>query len=221
MWAERETDAMMIRTQSRPLVRGIIDPDSALAFGLILASASVLVMGVAVNAVAAFWLAFTIFFYVVVYTLYLKPRTQQNIVIGGLAGALPPLIGWASVTNTAPLEAWSLCCIIFLWTPAHFWALALTLVEDYNRAKTPMLPCVVGEHKTYAAIVLYTLLTCVSAYGPYFLGFCGFGYMVGSSVLNSIFMTGAILLRLGKMRPLPFFSLSIFYLFFLFLSMVL
>jgi protoheme IX farnesyltransferase len=220
MWAERHTDSLMKRTQNRPLVRGLVDADSALAFGLILASASVLIMGVAINGVAAFWLAFTIFFYVVVYTLYLKPKTPQNIVIGGLAGALPPVIGWASVAHATPPEAWSLCLIIFLWTPAHFWALALTLVDDYRCAKTPMLPCVVGERKTLHGIFLYAFLTCLAAFLPYFLNFTSFFYFVMACLLNGIFISFSALVWLKKISPLAFFSASIFYLFFLFLSML-
>lgn len=220
MWAERGTDGLMKRTQNRPLVRGVMHADLALTFGLILAGTSVFVMGVAVNGAAAFWLAFTIFFYVVVYTLYLKPRTPQNIVIGGLAGALPPVIGWASVTNTVPLEAWSLCLIIFLWTPAHFWSLALTLVDDYRRSKTPMLPCVVGEQKTLRYIFLYAFLTCLAAFVPYFLKFTSFFYLITACILNVVFISFAALVWLKKIGPMAFFSVSIFYLFFLFLGML-
>ncbi len=220
MWAEQKTDSLMKRTQNRPLVRGVIHGDSALAFGLILSGASVLVMAVAVHFIAALLLAFTIFFYVVVYTFYLKPRTPQNIVIGGLAGALPPVIGWASVAHAAPLEAWSLCLIILLWTPPHFWSLAMLLIDDYNQARIPMLPCVRSQSKTLKNIVAYTLLTCLSAYGPYYLKVTSLFYVVCASILNILFLGGSFLLVLEKLRPLHFFTLSIFYLFFLFLAML-
>ena len=220
MWWEKDSDALMKRTANRPLPAGRVDPDTALAFGMIMACGSVLTMMVAVNLVAATLLAFTIFYYVVIYTALLKPRTAQNIVIGGAAGALPPVIGWASVTGTAPIEAWALFLIIFLWTPAHFWALSLHCSDDYKKAGIPMLPCVKGHDATKRQIFLYTFLTVVSSYLPYYFHIAHDLYLGVAAVLGIGFLGLSIAVCYWGKNPLNLFSYSIFYLFFLFLALV-
>ncbi len=220
MWWERDTDALMKRTASRSLPAGRVDPDSALALGVILSCGSVFIMLVAVNAVAAFWLAFSIFFYVIIYTVLLKPRTSQNIVIGGVAGALPPVIGWASVMNSTSLEAWSLFLIIFLWTPAHFWALSLQCVDDYKRAGIPMLPCLKGEQQTKLQIVLYTILTVLSSYLPYYLKMAGLLYFLTVTGLGVAFIILSLAVYFSKYSSLSLFSYSILYLFLIFLNLL-
>jgi protoheme IX farnesyltransferase len=221
MWWERDSDALMKRTANRPLPAGRVNPDTALAFGMIMAFASILIMVVAVNWLAAFLLAFTVFYYVVIYTVFLKFRTSQNIVIGGAAGALPPVIGWASVTSSAPIEAWALFLIIFLWTPAHFWALSLQCNDDYKIAKIPMLPCVKGPEATKKQIFLYTFLTVVASYLPYHLHIADTLYGAAAFILGVVFMTLSIRVCYFNKNPLTLFSYSIFYLFFLFMALVL
>lgn len=222
MWLERDLDQQMERTRLRPLPQGRIAPESALAFGMVCACGSVLVMGCALNPMAALLLAFTIFFYVVVYTMWLKPLTSQNIVIGGVAGALPPVIGWTAAAGTPSLEAWSLFLIIFLWTPPHSWALSLYGVEDYRRAGIPMLPVVVGPQKTKQLIIVYTLLLSFSTLLPVFQGLCSVWYGIFASFF-SIFLSlaGFRLYKSTEGREaLKFFGLSILYLFVIFLSML-
>lgn len=220
MWWEKDSDALMKRTANRPLPAGRVDPDTALAFGIIMASGSVLTMGIAVNLMAASLLAFTIFYYVLIYTAFLKPTTPQNIVIGGAAGALPPVIGWAAVTQSAPIEAWALFLIIFLWTPAHFWALCLHCSEDYKKASIPMLPCVKGDVATKRQIFLYTLLTVLASYLPYYFHIAGLIYLMIASALGIGFTGFSIAVCYFNKNPLSLFSYSIFYLFFLFLGLV-
>ncbi len=220
MWWEKDTDALMKRTANRALPAGRVDPDSALALGMILSCGSVLTMLVAVNAVAAFWLAFSIFFYVIVYTAILKPRTPQNIVIGGIAGALPPVVGWAAVMNSTSIEAWSLFLIIFLWTPAHFWALALNCIDDYNRASIPMLPCLKGEQETKSQILLYAILTVLSSYLPYYLGMGGSLYLFITTVLGGGFIVLSIAVYFSKYSSSSLFAYSILYLFLIFLILL-
>ncbi len=157
MWYDRDIDAIMKRTKKRPIPAGRIAPDDALAFGLFLAALSVMLMGLALNWMAAGILAFAIFFYAVVYTMWLKRSTPQNIVIGGAAGAFPPMIGWAAVTGDVSLQSLILFAIIFLWTPPHFWALALYKNEDYKRAGVPMMPVVAGALKTKWQMLLYAV----------------------------------------------------------------
>ncbi len=163
MWYDADIDAVMTRTARRPIPAGRVDGGEALAFGIIMAAFSVLVLGVAVNWLAAALLAFTIVFYAVIYTMWLKRWTAQNIVIGGLAGALPPLIGWASVTGSLALEPFILVLIIFFWTPPHFWALALYKKTDYTQAGIPMMPNVAGDRSTRRlAATSPTILPCSS-----------------------------------------------------------
>ena len=158
MWYDRDIDAVMTRTRARPIPGGRIEPGAALGLGIVLSVGATALMGLAVNWVAAGLLAFTIFFYVVIYTMWLKRRTAQNIVIGGAAGAFPPMIGWAAVTGGIDLTSIALFGIIFLWTPPHFWALALVRADDYEAAKVPMLPVVAGDRSTRRWIVAYSLL---------------------------------------------------------------
>ena len=171
MWYDADIDAMMTRTSGRPIPRGRIAPGEALAFGLVLAAFSVGVMGLLVNWLAAALLAFTIFFYVVVYTVWLKRWTPQNIVIGGAAGAFPPMIGWAAGTGGISLEALLLFLIIFFWTPPHFWALSLTRVDDYARARIPMLPVIAGAQETRRQILYYSTVLVPIGAAPWLFGY--------------------------------------------------
>ncbi len=176
MWYDRDIDAIMTRTRARPIPSGRIAPREALAFGLTLSAFAVFTLGVVANWLAAGLLAFTIFFYAVVYTMWLKRWTPQNIVIGGAAGAFPPMIGWAAATGAVSIESVALFSIIFFWTPPHFWALALFKSGDYGRAGVPMLPNVKGAARTRLEIFLYSLLLVPVCLSPYFLGFEGRAY---------------------------------------------
>jgi heme o synthase len=188
MWYDRDIDAVMRRTRSRPIPAGRIEPGAALGYGITLAVGSVIVMGLAVNHVAAGLLALSIGFYVFVYTMWLKRRTPQNIVIGGAAGAFPPVIGWAAVTGSVDLIPLLLFAIIFIWTPPHFWSLALFANDDYRRAKVPMLPVVAGGKETRRQIVLYTLVLVPLSLAPWFLGFSGPVYAVAAGALGLGFL---------------------------------
>ena len=192
MWYDADIDAKMRRTRSRPVPRGAILPGEALGFGAFLAVASVIALGLFVNLVAAALLAFTIFFYVVIYTMWLKRWTPQNIVIGGAAGALPPMIGWAAVTGTIDPGSISLFLIIFMWTPPHFWALALFREDDYAKAGVPMLPNVAGRDETRKQILLYTLVLLPLTFLPALLGVSGILYVTGVALLSAIFLYYAI-----------------------------
>jgi len=220
MWYDADVDALMTRTARRPVPMGRVLPGEALAFGLTLGSFAVVVLLLLVNWVAAALLAFTIFFYIVIYTIWLKRSTPQNIVIGGAAGAFPPMIGWAAVTGSLSLEPALLFLIIFFWTPPHFWALALYRTEDYARARIPMLPVVSGDASTRRQIMLYTLVLVPLGVAPWAFGYTGALYGVTALV------TGAIMVILGwqvlrESRPAErasrnLFAFSILYLFLLF-----
>jgi heme o synthase len=171
MWYDADIDAVMRRTADRPVPAGRVLPSEALGFGLFLSAASVLTLGMATNWFAGGLLAFTIFFYVVVYTMWLKRRTPQNIVIGGAAGAFPPMIGWAAVTGGFSIESLVMFMIIFIWTPPHFWALALVKSKDYGAAGVPMLPNVAGEDSTRRQIMIYTVAMALTGMAPALLGF--------------------------------------------------
>lgn len=188
MWYEADIDAKMQRTAARPIPRGRITEDEALSFGVVLAVGSVLTLGVLVNWVAGALLALTIAFYVGVYTMWLKRRTPQNIVIGGAAGAFPPMVGWAAVTGGVSIESIILFLIIFMWTPPHFWALALYRNRDYQRAGIPMLPVVAGDHETRKQILLYSVVMAATAASPIFVGLGGLAYAVVSTVLSAVFL---------------------------------
>jgi protoheme IX farnesyltransferase len=188
MWYDADIDAVMTRTASRPVPAGRIRPGEALSFGLVLSVLSVMTLGVLVNWLSATLLAFTIFFYAVVYTMWLKRWTPQNIVIGGAAGAIPPVIGWAAVTGTVSLESVVLFLIIFLWTPPHFWALALFKSEDYARAGIPMMPNVAGQASTRRQIFGYALILAPVGVLPWLLGFTTPAYGVFAVLLGAGFV---------------------------------
>jgi protoheme IX farnesyltransferase len=192
MWYDRDIDRIMRRTASRPLPAGRMLPGEALGFGCVLAVGSVAVMGIAVNWVAAELLALTIAFYVFVYTMWLKRRTPQNIVIGGAAGALPPLIGWAAVTGDVAWGAIALFAIIFFWTPPHFWALSLYKADEYAAAGIPMLPVVAGKRETKRQMLLYTLVLWPVTAAPWLLGIAGLLYAVGAGALSLMFTVAAV-----------------------------
>lgn len=177
MWYDADIDAKMRRTRGRPVPAGRVQGADALTLGVVLSLFSVMVMALAGGWLAAGLLAFTIVFYAVVYTMWLKRSTAQNIVIGGLAGALPPVIGWAAATGTAPLNAWLLCAIIFMWTPPHFWALSLYTSEDYEKAGVPMMPVVAGAASTRRQILIYSLLFVPVCLAPAFTGLGGAIYL--------------------------------------------
>ena len=220
MWYDRDIDAIMSRTANRPIPSGRVEPENALAFGVILAAASVVVMGLAVNWVASALLALTVAFYVFIYTMWLKRRTPQNIVIGGAAGAFPPMIGWAAVTGGVELPSILLFLLIFLWTPPHFWALALFRNGDYTRAGVPMMPVVAGPEATKRQMLFYTLVLLPVAAAPYVVGTGGLAYLIGSSVLGALFVLCAVrVLRADNDNHKPakqMFGFSILYLFLLF-----
>ena len=188
MWYDRDIDAIMLRTRKRPIPAGRIEPGAALGYGVTLAIGSVIVMGLAINLTAAAVLALSIGFYVFVYTMWLKRRTPQNIVIGGAAGAFPPVIGWAAVTGSVDLIPLVLFGIIFIWTPPHFWSLALWANDDYRRAGVPMLPVVAGAKATRRQIVLYTLALVPLTLVPWWLGFSGPIYGLTALVLGLGFL---------------------------------
>jgi protoheme IX farnesyltransferase len=191
MWYDRDIDAEMRRTRNRPVPAGRIAPDAALAYGVTLAVGSVVVMGLATNLVAAGLLAASIAFYVFVYTVWLKRRTPQNIVIGGAAGAFPPLIGWAAVTGSVATVPLLLFLIIFLWTPPHFWSLALWANADYARVGVPMLPVVAGARHTRRQIMVYTLLLLAASLLPWAVGFSGPIYAASALALGLGFVATA------------------------------
>ena len=220
MWYDADIDAVMTRTAKRPIPRGTISRAEALAFGLVLACSAVAVLALALNVRAAALLAFAIFFYVVVYTVWLKRHTPQNIVIGGAAGALPPVIGWAAATGDIGLEPLILFLVIFLWTPPHFWALALNRSDEYARAGVPMLPVVAGRAETTRQIVIYSVVLLPVSVLPWALGFAGAAYGAVAVVGGAIFVALALQLRRSReddrqaARRLFVFSIS--YLFVLF-----
>jgi heme o synthase len=219
MWYDADIDARMVRTAARPIPSGRVLPGEALAFGVTLAGFAVVVLGLLVNILAAVLLAATIAFYVLVYTMWLKRSTPQNIVIGGAAGALPPVIGWAAVTGDISLEPVVLFLIIFFWTPPHFWALSLYRAEDYARAGVPMLPVVAGEPETRRQILLYTLLLAPLGVAPWFLGYTGAIYGITAVVTGAIMIALAFRIRAekrGYVAAKQMFGFSILYLFLLF-----
>ena len=188
MWFDADIDAKMRRTRGRPVPAGRVQGADALALGIVLSMFSIMLLGMTVNWLAAGLLAFTIFFYAVVYTMWLKRSTPQNIVIGGLAGALPPVIGWAAATGTVPLNAWLLCAIIFMWTPPHFWALSLYTSEDYEKAGVPMMPVVAGAKSTRKQILIYSLLFTPLCLVPAFTGLGGMTYLAVAAGGGLIFL---------------------------------
>jgi len=222
MWWDADIDARMSRTVKRPIPAGRIAPGEALSFGLVLSVGSVLMLGLFAGVLAAALLAFTIFFYAVIYTMWLKRWTPQNIVIGGAAGAFPPMIGWAAVTGSISIESIVLFLIIFFWTPPHFWALALLKKEDYARAGVPMLPNVAGEGETRRQILLYSLILAPLGVAPWLLGYTGVFYGIASAVLGAIFLAFAFEIWRNRSATAmaaaarKLFAYSILYLFLLF-----
>jgi protoheme IX farnesyltransferase len=218
MWYDRDIDAVMRRTAQRPLPAGRMQPGEALGFGIVLAVGSVVVMGLAVNWAAAALLGLTIAFYVFVYTIWLKRRTPQNIVIGGAAGALPPLIGWAAVTGDIGWGAIALFAIIFFWTPPHFWALSLYSAGEYAAAGVPMLPVVAGPRETKRQMLLYTIVLWPVSLAPWFLGFAGPVYAGVAAALSLAFTGTAIRVWRdeGDRSARRMFAFSLLYLFLIF-----
>jgi len=222
MWWDADIDAVMHRTRNRPIPQGRVTADEALAFGLVLSVLSVLTLGITVSWFAAGLLALTIAFYIVIYTMWLKRSTPQNIVIGGAAGAFPPMIGWASVTGGVSLDSFILFLIIFIWTPPHFWALALYRASDYQSAGVPMLPVVAGAHETRRQILIYSALLVPLACTPLLTGLGGLAYGLVSVILGGLFMALAIQVWRKTEGPAAdkaakrLFGFSILYLFLLF-----
>ncbi|MGA7999606.1 MAG: heme o synthase [Bradyrhizobium sp.] len=226
MALEGDIDARMSRTANRPIPRGRVTKPEALAFGMTLAFFAVMTLGILVNWIAGALLAFTIFFYVVIYTMVLKRWTAQNIVIGGAAGALPPVVAWAAATGSLSVEPWLLFLIIFFWTPPHFWALALFRSDDYARAGVPMLPVVAGPDVTRLQILLYTIVLVATAFSPWPLGYFDAVYGVTSLILGAGMLTLAINVyrhregREALRATRRLFAFSIFYLFALFATLL-
>jgi len=222
MWYDADIDAVMKRTRNRPVPAGRVSPGEALGFGIALSVASVALMGLVVNLVAAALLALTIAFYMVVYTMWLKRRTPQNIVIGGAAGAFPPMIGWAAVTGSVSIESVALFAIIFMWTPPHFWALSLFVSKDYEDAGVPMLPVVAGEKETRRQILYYSVILAPLGVAPWMLGMLGPIYGWSATLLGALFLGGAIQVwrDTGVTSAKRLFAYSIFYLLFLFIMMM-
>ena len=226
MWYDADIDALMRRTAARPIPRGRILPDQALTFGIVLAAGSVICLGLLVNWVAAALLGIAILYYVLIYTMWLKRLTPQNIVIGGGAGAFPPLIGWAAATGSVSFEGIVLFLIVFLWTPPHFWALALVRSDDYEQAGIPMLPVVSGGDETRRQILLYSLIMAPVALLPVLMGFAGALYGVVALVSGLYFLRLAY--RVYQVREgdgareaaRQLFSFSILYLFLVFAALL-
>lgn len=222
MWYDADIDKEMKRTVNRPIPLGLIPKSEALSFGIVLSFGSVFVMGVLVNWYSAIFLAITIFFYIVIYTIWLKRRTPQNIVIGGAAGAFPPVIGWLSASGSLSIEPIILFLIIFMWTPAHFWALALDISDDYKKAGIPMMPNVVGSKSTRRQILIYAIITSFVALLPFFVGMASLYYLIPILLLDFIFILLSFKLYYSdaiesqKKLAKKLFIYSIFYLFLIF-----
>ena len=222
MWYDRDIDAVMSRTRNRPIPAGRIEPSEAAGFGVVLALGSVGLMGLAVNWLAGGLLAAAILFYVLVYTMWLKRRTPQNIVIGGAAGAFPPMIGWAAMSGHLGLAPIVLFLLIFMWTPPHFWALALFRAGDYAKAGIPMLPVVAGARATKRQMLIYTLLLFPLALAPWALGIAGYVYGAAAAVLGGLFILAAVAVcrDAGDRSAKRMFGFSILYLFLLFALLI-
>jgi protoheme IX farnesyltransferase len=226
MWYDRDIDAVMTRTAGRPIPQGRITPSEALAFGVTLSFFSVFTLGTLVNWFSAGLLAFTIFFYVAIYTMWLKRSTAQNIVIGGAAGSLPPVVGWVAATGSLSVEPMLLFAIIFLWTPPHFWALSLYRTDDFVRAKLPMMPVVAGPDATRLQILLYTVALIAVAIAPWPLGYFDRAYGIVAVVASAAMLYFAVQVyrrREGKPAEAAarnLFSFSIVYLFVLFATLL-
>ncbi|AHX11534.1 protoheme IX farnesyltransferase [Neorickettsia helminthoeca str. Oregon] len=220
MWYDNDIDAVMLRTRNRPIPQGRVSQLFALEFGLILAVLSVGIMAIAVNLLSALLLLVAIFYYSVVYTIWLKRRTSQNIVIGGAAGAFPPMIGWAAVSNSVGIESIILFLIIFLWTPPHFWALALKSSQDYKSVGIPMLPVTSGVKVTKIQILCYSVLLLATSILPYVLMFAGVIYAVTALILGFIFLYYAVAVYLDDNNCMQLFYFSVLYLFLIFGALI-
>ena len=222
MWWDADIDSVMRRTSKRPIPSGRVQPGEALSLGVALSGLSVMMLGLAANLLAAALLAFTIFFYAVIYSMWLKRSTPQNIVIGGAAGAFPPVIGWVIATGSLSVEAWLMFALIFMWTPPHFWALALFMRSDYDDAGVPMLTVTHGRKSTRTHIIAYTVLLAALAIGTGFTAIGGPVYLAFALVLNALFLKGAyeiwrrdeVMAEADGYRvEKKFFRLSLWYLF--------
>jgi protoheme IX farnesyltransferase len=225
MWYDADIDAVMSRTARRPIPLGRVRPGEALGFGATLAAGAIVVLGLLVNWVAAGLLAFTIFFYIVVYTMWLKRTTPQNIVIGGAAGAFPPMIGWAAATGGIGIEAILLFLVIFFWTPPHFWALSLYRADDYAKAGVPMLPVVAGADETRRQILLYTLVLAPIGLSPWLLGYAGPIYAAVAIAAGAMMLALAWRVHgergaAGERAAKQLFAFSILYLVLLFAALL-
>lgn len=218
---EADIDEKMKRTQKRPIPSGRVKAQEAFLFGITLSMIAVMSLILLTNLLAGALLAFTIFFYAVIYTMWLKPNTPQNIVIGGAAGALPPVIGWVAVSGSLSWHPILVFLIIFIWTPSHFWALALKQVEDYRAAKIPMLPVVVGPEKTKESILIYALLLLITSFLPFLLGYQSVLYIFPTLLLGLGYVYYSHRLYTNDRYAMPLFGYSIFYLFGILLVMVL
>ncbi len=222
MWYDRDIDAVMNRTKNRPIPLGRVPAEEALQFGVVLSLLSIMTMGVAVNWTAATLLATANLFYVFVYTMWLKRRTPQNIVIGGAAGAFPPMIGWAAVTGDVSTASLLLFSLIFFWTPPHFWALSLFANEDYKRANIPMLPVIAGERATKMQMLAYTFLLIPLSVAPYAIGIAGIGYGIFAFALSVFFLftNFRVLVDNSHKSAKLMFGYSVFYLFAIFTALM-
>ena len=221
-WYDRDIDAVMSRTRGRPIPAGRVVPAEALALGIVISFLSVLLLSLTSNLLAGGLLAFTIFFYAVIYTVWLKRSTAQNIVIGGAAGALPPMVGWAAVTGSISIESIALFALIFVWTPPHFWALALVKNDDYQQAGVPMLPVVAGADETRKQILIYSLILAPTGLAPYALSMTTIIYPAIAAVMGIIFVGLAVSLyrKPSDAAAWKLFKFSIFYLFILFAALI-
>jgi len=221
-WYDRDIDAVMTRTMGRPIPSGRVQSEEALALGLVISVLSVLLLSLSSNLLAGGLLAFTIFFYAVIYSIWLKRRTPQNIVIGGAAGALPPMVGWAAMTGTISLESILLFAIIFIWTPPHFWALALVKNDDYQAANVPMLPVVAGITETKSQIFIYSVILAPLGVAPYLIGMSSLVYGVIAGLFGAAFAYKAWQLKRSDdlAQAMPLFKFSLYYLTILFLTIL-
>ncbi len=223
MWYDRDIDAIMKRTQKRPIVTGAVKADEALAFGIITGTMAVIMMAVSVNIISAALLAFTILYYIYIYTIWLKRTSVQNVVIGGVSGALPPIIGWASVTGNISWQAFSLFAIIFIWTPPHSWAFALYRSDDYKNCNVPMMPVIKGVLYTKIQIMFYSILMFFISLWPYFLNISSHLYLITAIISGLIFLYYAVNLFADTEQnhvAKKLFWYSIFYLFIIFFSLI-
>ncbi len=221
MWYDRDIDAIMKRTKNRPIPMGLVEPAEALSLGIILSILSILLLTLSSNIMAGFLLAVSILFYVFIYTIWLKRKTYQNIVIGGAAGALPPIIGWVSITDEISLFPIILFSIIFIWTPPHFWALSLYTNKDYKKANIPMLPVLHGKKNTIKSIIKYSFVLYFISLLPYFFDYSGILYLITAIVLGNLFLYFAFTIKENKDSGAKnLFRYSILYLFLLYLTLV-